>query len=441
MPIAPTTQGPTAEEIETFMHKFAGDLGAVAHAATVVLGDKLGLYRALAANGPSTPDELAVATGCDGRYLREWLLAQAASGYATYDPSTGRFFLDGAQAACLADDTAPTFLAGGMAVVSSMHRDEDAVRAAFTTGDGVGWHQHHHDLFVGTERFFRPGYAANLTTSWIPAIDGLEAALRRGIRVADVGCGHRSSTILMAEAHPASEFVGYDYHGPSIDQARSRAAAAGVDDRVRFEVASAADYPGDGFGLVCVFDALHDMGDPIAAAAHIRASLADDGVFLLVEPNAADRVEDNFNPVGRIFYSASTFVCTPASRSQSGASAACLGAQAGEATLRSTSATPGSPPSGERPRLRSTSSSTYAADGVGAAQRDSGRATSRRPATSSASHPIAIVHPAMTSDNQWTPSQILDKPTASAIAAAPTTTAVRSRRSPVKPHPTIASPP
>jgi len=335
MSTAPTTAAPTVEEIEAFTHRFAGDLGAVAHAATVVLGDKLGLYKALATTGPSTPDEFAAATGCDSRYLREWLLAQAASGYANYDASTGRFFLDGAQAACLADDTAPTFLAGGMAVVSSMHRDEDAVRRAFSTGEGVGWHQHHHDLFIGTERFFRPGYAANLTTSWIPAIAGLDTALERGIRVADVGCGHGSSTILMAQAYPTCEFVGYDYHAPSIDAARIRAAEAGVEDRVRFEVASAADYPGQGFGLVCVFDALHDMGDPTAAAAHIRASLADDGVFLLVEPNAHDQVQDNFNPVGRIFYSASTFVCTPASRSQGGAQAACLGAQAGEATLRS----------------------------------------------------------------------------------------------------------
>jgi SAM-dependent methyltransferase len=326
---------PSPEDLEAFTFKFVGDLAAVAHAATVVLGDKLGLYKAIAVNGPSTPDELAAATGLDSRSLREWLLAQAASGYADYEPSTGRFSLNAAQAACLADDAAPTFLAGGMAVMSSMHRDEDVVRQSFVTGEGVGWHQHHHDLFTGTERFFRPGYAANLTTSWIPAIDGLEAALQRGIRVADVGCGHGSSTILMAQAYPASSFVGLDYHADSIETARIRAAEAGVDDRVRFEVASASDYHGEGFGLVCVFDALHDMGNPTAAAAHIRASLADDGVFLLVEPNAHDRVEDNLNLVGRIFYSASTFVCTPASRSQGGADAACLGAQAGEAALRS----------------------------------------------------------------------------------------------------------
>ncbi|MDX6234843.1 MAG: hypothetical protein QOH68_3971 [Nocardioidaceae bacterium] len=335
------TRTASPEEIEAFTMKFVADLAAVAHAATVVLGDKLGLYKALATRGPSTPEELAAATGYDGRYLREWLLAQAASGYAEYDASTGRFSLDAAQTACLADESASTFLAGGMAVVSSMHRDEDTVRNGFVTGEGVGWHEHHHDLFIGTERFFRPGYAANLTASWIPAVDGLEEALQRGIRVADVGCGHGSSTILMAQAYPASEFVGFDYHPESIDAARNRAAEAGVQDRVRFEVASAADYLGNEFGLVCVFDALHDMGDPTAAAAHIRTSLAENGIFLLVEPNAHDRVEANFNLVGRIFYSASTFVCTPASRAQGGSDAACLGAQAGETRLRAILSTAG----------------------------------------------------------------------------------------------------
>ena len=334
-PTQTATPAPSLEQLEAFTMKFVGDPGAVAHAATVVLGDKLGLYTTLAATGPATPAELADATGYDARYLREWLLAQAASGYANYDSKTGTFWLDAAQAACLADDSAPTFLAGGMAVVSSMHRDEDAVRDAFVTGEGVGWHEHHHDLFSGTERFFRPGYAANLVSAWIPAIDGLDAALRRGISVADIGCGFGSSTILMAEAYPDSSFVGYDYHAESIAAARSRAADAGVSDRVTFEVASAAAYPGSDFDLVCIFDALHDMGDPTQAAAHVRASLAEGGVLLLVEPNAAEQVEDNFNIVGRVFYSASTFVCTPASRAQGGADAACLGAQAGETQLRS----------------------------------------------------------------------------------------------------------
>ncbi len=329
-----TTPTATPEEIEAFTHRFAADLAAVAHAATVVIGDKLGLYRALAEEGPATPAELAQATGCDQRYLQEWLCAQAASEYATYDPATGRFALDGAQAACLADDGAPTFLAGGMAVVSSLHRDEDVVREAFRTGAGVGWHEHHHDLFTGTERFFRPGYAANLVSSWIPAVPGLDDALQGGARVADVGCGHGSSTVLLALAYPAAELVGFDIHPASIEIARKRAEDAGVSDRVRFEVAAADAYPGEGFDLVCIFDALHDMGDPTAAARHIHRSLATDGVFLLVEPNAGDAVEDNLHLVGRIFYSASTCICTPASRSQEGPDAACLGAQAGEARLR-----------------------------------------------------------------------------------------------------------
>ncbi|MGQ0833181.1 MAG: class I SAM-dependent methyltransferase [Microthrixaceae bacterium] len=323
---------PTAEEIEAFVGRFATDLGAVLHAATVVVGDKLGLYQALAEHGPATPAELAAATGCDERYLREWLSAQAASDYAKYDASTGRFHLDPAQAVCLADPSHPAFMAGGMTVATSVHKDEEAVRSAFTTGRGVGWHEHHGDLFTGTERFFRPGYAANLTSAWIPALEGVEAKLQAGAIVADVGCGHGASTVLLAEAYPASTIVGFDYHAASIDVARKRAAEAGLSDRVSFEVASAADFPGTDYDLVCIFDALHDMGDPVAAAAHIRAALADDGTWLLVEPSAGDALEDNLHLVGRIFYSASTMICTPASRAQAGA--ACLGAQAGDARLQ-----------------------------------------------------------------------------------------------------------
>lgn len=323
---------PAEAEIDAFVGRFATDLAAVLHAATVVVGDKLGLYRALAELGPATPAELAAATGCDERYLLEWLSAQAASDYAKYEPATGRFHLDAAQAVCLGDPSHPAFLAGGMTLATSLHKDEEAVRSAFTTGRGVGWHEHHHDLFAGTERFFRPGYAGNLTSGWIPALDGVEDKLRVGAKVADVGCGHGASTIMLAEAYPNSTVVGYDYHEGSIDMARKRAAEAGVGDRVSFEVASATDFPGTDFDLVCIFDALHDMGDPVAAAAHIRGSLADDGTWLLVEPSAGDRLEDNLHLVGRIFYSASTMVCTPASRSQAGA--ACLGAQAGDARLR-----------------------------------------------------------------------------------------------------------
>jgi SAM-dependent methyltransferase len=318
--------------IDAFVGRFATDLAAVAHAATVVVGDKLGLYQALAVAGPSTAAELARATGCDERYLQEWLSAQAASEYAHYDPATGRFHLDAAQAACLGDPDHPAFVAGGMTVVSSMHKDEEAIRSAFGTGDGVGWHEHHHDLFVGTERFFRPGYAANLVTSWIPALDGVEAKLVSGATVADLGCGHGASTLLLAAAYPESTIVGFDYHAPSIEVARQRAIDAGLADRVRFEVAPADRFPGSGYDLVCTFDALHDMGDPVGAARHVHQALADDGTWLLVEPSAGDRLEDNLHLVGRIFYSASTMICTPASRSQEGA--ACLGAQAGDARLR-----------------------------------------------------------------------------------------------------------
>jgi 2-polyprenyl-3-methyl-5-hydroxy-6-metoxy-1,4-benzoquinol methylase len=221
-----------------------------------------------------------------------------------------------------------------MAVASSVHKDEEAVTAAFRTGEGLGWHQHHADLFVGTERFFRPGYVGNLAASWIPALDDVEAKLLAGARVADVGCGHGSSSILLGQSYPASVVTGFDYHAPSIEVARARAAAAGVADRVTFQVAAADAYLGTGYDLVCIFDALHDMGDPTEALRHIRSSLAPDGTLLLVEPNAGDRVEDNLNLVGRIFYSASSAICTPASRHQSGDHAACLGAQAGEARLR-----------------------------------------------------------------------------------------------------------
>ncbi|MGE3619721.1 MAG: class I SAM-dependent methyltransferase [Acidimicrobiia bacterium] len=330
----PTEGHDLQDAIEAFTMTFVTDLAAVAHAATVVIGDKLGLYRAIADAGSVTPAELAARTGCDARLVAEWLAAQAASGYAHHDATTGRYYLDAAQAACLADEGAPTFLAGGMAVVSSGHKDEELVTEAFRTGAGVGWHQHHHDLFLGTERFFRPGYVANLASSWIPAVPGLEDALRRGTTVADVGCGHGSSTILMGESFPASRFVGFDYHAGSVAVAEQRARSAGVSDRVTFAVAPADELPGTGYGLVTIFDALHDMGDPVAAARRIHRSLAPDGVLLLVEPNAGDRVEDNLNLVGRIFYSASTLICTPAARHQGGPDAACLGAQAGEARLR-----------------------------------------------------------------------------------------------------------
>ncbi|WP_426571985.1 class I SAM-dependent methyltransferase [Aquihabitans sp. McL0605] len=327
---------PDPAEVEAFVGQFATDLAAVLHATTVVIGDRLGLYTELARSGPSTAADLAKATGYDPRYLQEWLSAQAAAGYAHFDPATGRFHLDAAQAACLADETLPTFLAGGMAVGSSTHRDQDAIVEAYRSGDGVGWHQHHADLFTGTERFFRPGYAANLVAEWIPAIEGLDARLTQGGTVADIGCGHGASSILLAKAYPKLSVVGFDYHPESIRIATERAEKAGVSDHVRFEVAKADDIqaaPG-GYDMVCIFDALHDMGDPLAVAKEIRSRIAPDGVWLLVEPNANDALEDNLNLIGKIFYSASSTICTPASRSDGGSSAACLGAQAGEARLR-----------------------------------------------------------------------------------------------------------
>ena len=318
--------------LQEFVGRFAGDLGAALHQTTVIIGDKLGLYAAMGDGEPVTAAELAARTGTDERYVREWLCAQAASGYAEYDPDSGRFFLTAEQAACLADRESPTFLPGAFYIAAALVKDEPKVTERFRTGEGLGWHEHDGDLFCGTELFFRPSYVANLVPSWLPALDGVEEKLRAGARVADIGCGYGASTIVMAKAYPRSQLVGFDYHEASIEAARRAADRAGVSDRVRFEVASAKDFPGDGYDLVCVFDALHDMGDPVGAAAHVREALAPDGTWLIVEPMAGDRVEDNLNPVGRIFYSASTTICTPASRAQEVGLA--LGAQAGEARLR-----------------------------------------------------------------------------------------------------------
>jgi SAM-dependent methyltransferase len=316
--------------LEEFLDRFVADLGAVFAAPAVVAGDKLGLYKALAAAGPSSPAQLAAATGTSERYVTEWLRGQAAGGYVTYDPD-GRYRLTEEQAFALADETSPAFVPGAFQVATSTIKDEPHITEAIRTGEGFGWHQHHADLWQGTERFFRPGYAANLVDAWVPALDGVEAKLEAGARVADVGCGHGASTILLAKAYPRSVFTGFDYHDRSIEWARKAAADAGVSDRCSFEVAPADAYPGEGYDLVAVFDALHDMGDPLAAAAHIRRSLAPDGTFLLVEPAAGERVEDNLNRVGRIFYSVSLFVCVPSARSQGGEG---LGSQVPEATWR-----------------------------------------------------------------------------------------------------------
>ena len=262
---------------------------------------------------------------------REWLNGQAAAGYVTYS-GDGRYTLTEEQATAFTDDSSPACVAGGFQVMLAATRAVDKLTDAFRTGEGIGWHEHHHDLFHGTERFFRPGYIANLSESWIPALDGVEDKLRAGAKVADVGCGHGASTIILAKAYPNSTFAGFDYHQPSIDAARKAAAEAGVSDRVTFEVASAKDFPGTGYDLVAIFDALHDMGDPTGAAAHVLSTLTPDGTWLLVEPFANDDVADNLTPIGRVFYSASTLICTPASLSQEVGTA--LGAQAGEARLR-----------------------------------------------------------------------------------------------------------
>ena len=319
-------------KLEAFVGKIVGDMGAAMSAATVVLGDRLGFYKALADGGPATSAELAGRTGTFERNVREWLAAQAAAGYVDYDAKSGKFQLSPEQEMVFANDSGPAYMAGGFEVLASAFIDEPKIAASFKSGRGFGWHEHCACLFSGTERFFRPGYNANLLSSWIPALGDVVPKLEAGISVADIGCGHGASTLLMAGAWPNSRFTGFDYHGPSIERAREAAASAGLSGRVTFEEASAQNFPGHGYGLVTIFDALHDMGDPVGAARHIRAALAPDGVWMLVEPFANDDLVDNFNPVGRMFYSASTMICTPASLSQEGALG--LGAQAGEKRLK-----------------------------------------------------------------------------------------------------------
>src|SRR4051794_12040362 len=330
-----TDTTPTLDEakVGAFVGQVVTELGATLNAALVVIGDELGLYKAMDGAGALTPGELAERTGTSERYIREWLNAQAAGGYVEYDAQEKRYTLPPEHAVALADESSPYFMPGAFQLMTASVRDEPAIREAFRSGAGVGWHEHNHGVFEGCERFFRPGYAANLVASWIPALEGVDDKLRKGALVADVGCGHGASTILMAEAYPESSFVGFDYHDGSIEEARARAAAAGLsEERVRFEVVPAAGYPGTGYDLVTTFDCLHDMGDPVGAASHVLQSLDADGTWLIVEPFAGDRVEDNLNPVGRVYYGASTLLCTPASLSQEVGLA--LGAQAGPARLR-----------------------------------------------------------------------------------------------------------
>jgi SAM-dependent methyltransferase len=318
-------------KLHEFVMRAVGEMGAAMNAALIVIGDKLGLYKAMSGAGPMTSAELAKKSGTAERYVREWLAAQAAGGFVTYDAASGKYTLPPEQALALADETSPVFLPGFFEVVAACVKDEPKITEAFRTGKGVGWHEHDHGLFAGTERFFRPNYRAHLISEWIPALGDTEAKLKTGAKVADVGCGLGTSTILMAQAYPKSSFVGFDYHDGSIKMAREAAAKAGVGDRVKFEIAKAKDYPGKGFEFVAFFDCLHDMGDPEGAAKHVKESMTPDGAWMIVEPFAHDKLEDNLNPIGRVYYAASTMLCTPASLSQEVGLA--LGAQAGEGRL------------------------------------------------------------------------------------------------------------
>jgi SAM-dependent methyltransferase len=319
-------------KLEQFVLRAVDEVGATLNAALVVMGDKLGMYKALAGAGPLTSAEVAQRTGTAERYAREWLKAQAAGDYLEYDPESGRYTLRPEQAVALTDPENPAYLPGLFQIALGSVLDSPRIMEAARTGQGVGWHEHVHDVHEGCERFFRPGYNANLVSAWLPALDGVVEKLERGATVADVGCGHGSSTILMAAAYPTSSFAGFDYHDRSIATARQRAQEAGVADRVAFEVASASAYAGHGYDVVTMFDCLHDMGDPAGAARHVRDTLGPDGTWLIVEPRAGDRVEENLNPIGRAYYAGSTLLCTPCSLAQEGGLA--LGAQAGEARMR-----------------------------------------------------------------------------------------------------------
>jgi 2-polyprenyl-3-methyl-5-hydroxy-6-metoxy-1,4-benzoquinol methylase len=319
------------DKLMQFVFRAVDEVGASLNAALVVMGDKLGLYRALAGTPGLSPAELAHRTGTAERYVREWLNAQAAGGYVTYDPESGRYALEPEQTVALTDPDSPAYLPGFFQIALGSVLDSPKILEVVRSGAGFGWGEHVHDVHEGCERFFRPGYHAHLLTEWLPALDGVVAKLQRGAQVADVGCGHGASTILMAQAFPASRFSGFDAHAASLQTARERAQAAAVADRVAFTAQPAAAYEGQ-YDLVTMFDCLHDMGDPVGAARHVRSTLAPGGTWMIVEPNAGDRVEDNLNPIGRAYYAFSTLLCTPASLSQEVGLA--LGAQAGEAKIR-----------------------------------------------------------------------------------------------------------
>lgn len=319
------------DALNQLLGQMVNDLGAAINGALVVLGDGLGIYTALADTGPATSQELAKKTNLNERQLREWLSAQAASKYVTYDAANETFFLTAEQRAVFADPNSPAAMTGGFSAVSSLYHDEPLIAESFRTGAGVSWGAHHTCLFCGTERFFRPGYQANINANWIPALDGVLQKLTAGTRVADIGCGRGASTLIMAKAFPKSEFYGFDIHPASIEAAHSHAEEQRITN-VHFGVFPAKDFPGGDYGFATMFDALHDMGDPVGAASHVKQSLQPDGTLMIVEPIAGDSLTENMNPVGRVYYGLSTMICTPSSLSQEVGLA--LGAQAGEQRLR-----------------------------------------------------------------------------------------------------------
>jgi ubiquinone/menaquinone biosynthesis C-methylase UbiE len=319
------------EKLNAFLGRFVGDLGASVHTGMVVIGEKLGLYKALA-EGPVDSAELAAKTGTDERYVREWLGSQAAGGYVSYNEKTRKFSLSEEQAFTLANEESPAYIPGAFQLALGSLSAVPKIVESFRSGAGMGWHEHDDEVFHGCEKFFRPSYAANLVSAWIPSLEGVKAKLDAGARVADVGCGKGASTVLMAKAFPESQFFGFDYHDKSIEGARAVAAREGLAVRVNFGLAKAKEFPGKDYDLVTVFDCLHDMGDPVGAATRVRKALSEDGTWMIVEPFAHDELKDNLNPVGRVYYSFSTLLCTPCSRSQE--VAMCLGAQSGEKRIR-----------------------------------------------------------------------------------------------------------
>ncbi len=319
------------EKLNELLGKVVTEMGAAANGSLILLGDKLGLFKSLAASGPMNSTELADETNTAERYVREWLSAQAASGYVTYDAAANSFSMTPEQAAVFGNEESPVFMTGAFYAITSVYNDAPKMEKAFQTGEGIAWGDHDTCLFCGTEKFFSPSYESNLVNNWIPSLEGVDAKLKSGAKVADIGCGHAASTIIMARAYPNSTFTGYDYHDKSIEQARMRAKDAGLNN-LTFEVATAKDFPGDGYDLVTFFDCLHDMGDPVGACAHVKEVLKPDGSCMIVEPFAKDTLEENLNPVGRAFYAFSTAICTPCSLNQEVGLA--LGAQAGEKRLR-----------------------------------------------------------------------------------------------------------